>query len=75
MLRTCQEPGCTTIVMGGRCLEHERRPTRVFVRGRPFVSDDADSAPSGVGVMTLAGTRATPAPDSAQLALDLLPRR
>ena len=25
--------------MGGYCLEHEAPVTRVFVRGRPFVSD------------------------------------
>jgi hypothetical protein len=44
MLRTCSEPGCTTIVMGGRCLEHERGTTRVFVRGRPFAAPALDTA-------------------------------
>lgn len=38
MLTTCVEPGCETLVMGGRCIEHERPQTRVFVRGRPFAS-------------------------------------
>ena len=37
MLTTCTEPGCTTLVMGGRCVEHEPLQTRAFVRGRPFV--------------------------------------
>ena len=36
MLTTCSEPGCETLVMGGRCLEHESRPARAFVRGRPY---------------------------------------
>lgn len=36
MLTTCSEPGCATLVMGGRCIEHERQPARTFVRGRPF---------------------------------------
>jgi hypothetical protein len=77
MLTTCSEPGCATIVMGGRCLEHERRPRRVFVRGRPFEGDEPDTAPSGYGVATLAATGAVSSfdvPDAAQLAHEL-PRR
>jgi hypothetical protein len=38
MLTTCSEPGCATLVMGGRCIEHEQVTTRVFVRGRPLVA-------------------------------------
>lgn len=38
MLTTCSEPGCATLVMGGRCLAHEKAPTRIFVRGRPFAA-------------------------------------
>ncbi|MGH3132976.1 MAG: hypothetical protein ACRDNY_04405 [Gaiellaceae bacterium] len=38
MLTTCSEPGCSTLVMGGRCIEHERPQMRVFVRGRPYVA-------------------------------------
>jgi hypothetical protein len=38
MLTTCSEPGCATLVMGGRCIEHDQVPTRVFVRGRPLVA-------------------------------------
>jgi hypothetical protein len=36
MLTTCSEPGCTTLVMGGRCIEHDHPASRVFVRGRPL---------------------------------------
>ena len=46
MLMTCREPGCTTIVMGGgRCVFHEPHESRVFLRGRPFMSE----LPTGVG--------------------------
>jgi len=45
MLMTCREPGCTTIVMGrGRCVSHEPHESRVFLRGRPFMSE----LPTGV---------------------------
>jgi hypothetical protein len=49
MLTTCSEPGCATLVMGGRCLEHERRPSRVFVRGRP-VTGGLNTDATGYGV-------------------------
>jgi hypothetical protein len=75
MLTTCQEPGCTTIVMGGRCLEHERRSTRVFVRGRPFVGGAPNTARSGYRVGTLPARADAPVPESAQLAFALIPRR
>ena len=48
MLTTCSVPGCSTLVMGGRCLEHEALPSRVFVRGRPFVSGAQTLATSHV---------------------------
>jgi hypothetical protein len=35
MLTTCNEPGCATLVLGGYCVEHERRPVSTYVRGRP----------------------------------------
>ena len=38
MVKTCSEPGCTTLVMGGCCVDHDRLPMREFARGRPFVS-------------------------------------
>jgi hypothetical protein len=38
MLTTCSEPGCATLVMGGRCIEHDQIQTRVFVRGRPVIT-------------------------------------
>lgn len=72
MLTTCSEPGCATIVMGGRCLEHQRRPSRAFVRGRPFAGERPDTAPSGYGVATLAATTGGASmldlPESPQLA-------
>lgn len=53
MLTTCSEPGCATLVMGGRCLEHERGSTRIFVRGRPFAATPATDA-AGHAVTTVA---------------------
>lgn len=41
MLTTCSEPGCTTIVLGGRCIDHERPQLKTFVRGRPFTAGEA----------------------------------
>jgi hypothetical protein len=38
----CQAPGCETLTMGPLCVEHERVPTRVFVRGRPLVQVATD---------------------------------
>ena len=55
MLTTCSEPGCTTLVMGGRCLEHEKAPTRIFVRGRPFAVA-AETDVSGHGLATIGAT-------------------
>ena len=53
MLTTCSEPGCATLVMGGRCLEHERASTRIFVRGRPFAAAPVADV-VGHGVTTVA---------------------
>jgi hypothetical protein len=58
MLTTCSEPGCATLVLGGRCVEHERRPTRSFVRGRPFAASPLTEA---AGSST--GTFATTVPE------------
>jgi hypothetical protein len=46
MLTICSEPGCKTIVMGGRCLEHERRQVKTYVRGRPYIRTGFDDEPS-----------------------------
>ena len=54
MLTTCSEPGCATLVMGGRCIEHEQVTTRVFVRGRPLVATRRRAGESGPGFETLA---------------------
>ena len=54
VLTTCIEPGCETLVLGGRCLEHERPQTRIFVRGRPFEPARATpTAPAGLGTIRL----------------------
>jgi hypothetical protein len=59
MLTICSEPGCSTLVMGGRCLEHERRPIREFVRGRPLITAVPPQTETyGFGVGTLAATGA-----------------
>ena len=40
--------------MGGRCLEHERPQTRIFVRGRPFESaKGVPTAPAGMATVRL----------------------
>jgi hypothetical protein len=59
MLTTCSEPGCATLVMGGRCLEHERRSTRIFVRGRPF-APVADTEVAGHVLATAPSVPARP---------------
>lgn len=56
MLTTCSEPGCATLVMGGRCIEHERPATRVFVRGRPLVGAHARTKGAVYGARTLRTT-------------------
>ena len=56
MLTTCNEPGCATLVMGGRCIEHEKPPTRVFVRGRPVVAAQRRTGGAGYGLRTMATT-------------------
>jgi hypothetical protein len=40
----CEIPGCETLTMGPLCVEHERLPARVFVRGRPLVQVATDVA-------------------------------
>lgn len=42
MLSICSVPGCTTLTMGGTCVEHDEPVTASFVRGRPYVAADAD---------------------------------
>jgi hypothetical protein len=56
MLTTCSEPGCATLVLGGRCIEHERPATRVFVRGRPLVGPHARPKGGVYGTRPLATT-------------------
>jgi hypothetical protein len=37
MLAPCSFPGCTTLTMGGTCVEHDVPVDVVFPRGRPYV--------------------------------------
>jgi hypothetical protein len=54
MLTICSEPGCSTLVMGGRCLEHETVPAREFVRGRPLLATSSgDVTAHGAPVFAL----------------------
>ena len=39
MLSVCPEPGCTTLTMGGTCVQHDPPVTIAFTRGRPFVRE------------------------------------
>ena len=36
LLAICSAPGCTTLTMGGTCVEHDVPGLVVFPRGRPF---------------------------------------
>jgi hypothetical protein len=36
MLHVCPVLGCSTITMGGTCVEHDDPVTTVFPRGRPY---------------------------------------
>jgi hypothetical protein len=36
MLGVCPVPGCSTITMGGTCVQHDLPVTTVFPRGRPY---------------------------------------
>jgi len=38
MLGICPYPGCTTVTMGGTCVEHDAPVNVDFPRGRPFVT-------------------------------------
>ena len=38
MLSVCTEPGCSTLTMGGTCVEHDPPVTVMFARGRPYVT-------------------------------------
>lgn len=42
MLTVCPVPGCTTLTMGGTCVEHDAPVTVTFPRGRPFPAMDAE---------------------------------
>jgi len=44
MLSVCTEPGCSTLTMGGTCVEHDPPVTVTFARGRPYVTTAAADA-------------------------------
>ena len=44
MLSVCPEPGCSTLTMGGTCVEHDPPVTVTYTRGRPYVADEAVGA-------------------------------
>jgi hypothetical protein len=37
LLAACSFPGCSTLTMGGTCVDHDLPVTVVFPRGRPYV--------------------------------------
>ena len=39
MLSVCPVEGCTTLTMGGTCVEHDPPTTVTFARGRPYVAE------------------------------------
>ena len=43
MLHVCPVLGCSTITMGGTCVEHDPPVTTVFPRGRPYVASSVDA--------------------------------
>jgi hypothetical protein len=75
MLTTCSEPGCATLVLGGRCIEHERPATRVFVRGRPLAGAHARSKGSVYGPRTHTPTVARMPDARNDVSLGLAPSR
>ncbi len=43
LLMSCSVPGCTTLTMGGTCVEHDAPVAVTFPRGRPFHSASAEA--------------------------------
>ena len=44
MLSVCTESGCSTLTMGGTCVEHDPPVKTLFPRGRPYVPSRMHSA-------------------------------
>jgi hypothetical protein len=61
MLTTCSEPGCATLVLGGYCVEHERRPVGTYVRGRPHPPAARGNRATAYGASVLVKSKATTA--------------
>ena len=49
LLDVCPVPGCSTITMGGTCVEHDPPVKTVFPRGRPYVPSATHAELRGVG--------------------------
>lgn len=41
LLTVCPVPGCSTLTMGGTCVEHDPPVKTTFPRGRPYVGKSA----------------------------------
>ncbi|HEX5583898.1 hypothetical protein [Gaiella sp.] len=46
LLTPCSAPGCSTLTMGGTCVEHDVPVTTIFPRGRPYVAQPETLAES-----------------------------
>lgn len=45
LLTVCPVPGCSTLTMGGTCVEHDPPVKTTFPRGRPYVGKPASAEP------------------------------
>ena len=48
LLSVCPIPGCSLMTMGGTCVVHDPPVKREFPRGRPFVADSVEAAPTSL---------------------------
>jgi hypothetical protein len=46
MLDVCPVPGCSTLTMGGTCVEHDVPVETIFPRGRPYLGERESLAKS-----------------------------
>lgn len=46
LLTVCPVPGCSTLTMGGTCVEHDPPVKTTFPRGRPYIGKSAAHAES-----------------------------
>src|ERR687887_505703 len=55
LVRPCSEPGCATLTMGGRCLEHELLAARRWRRRAVVLSKRLRAPAVAVGIAACAG--------------------